>query len=179
MLEIDEDSRLGRETLLGGVRYGAGNIPSDAETADMYEFAVDRLTALGIPRYEISNFSRPGFESVHNLKYWQLLPYIGFGADAHSFDGTQRWQNAESPAEYVASGAGPRPAQANLSEEKFFVGLRLSAGIRPTSDEWRIFEAPIRKFVNEGLLESQGDTLRLTGRGVLLSNEVFQEFLNL
>ena len=179
MLEIDDDSRLGRETLLGGVRYGAANIPSEAETADMYEFAVERLEALGIPRYEISNFARPGFESIHNLKYWQLLPYIGFGADAHSFDGTLRWQNAESPAEYVASGAGSRPAPANLSEEKFFVGLRLSAGIRPTVDEWRIFAAPIRRFVNEGLLESHGDTLRLTGRGVMLSNEVFQEFLNL
>ena len=194
MLEIDDDSRLGRESLLGGVRYGAGNIPTDTETADMYEFAVERLKALGIPRYEISNFARPGFESAHNLKYWQLLPYIGFGADAHSFDGAQRWQNVESPAEYVNCGAGSRPAQfsafgagqvgnlphaANLSEEKFFVGLRLSAGVRPTPNEWRIFEAPIRRSVNEGLLESQGDTLRLTGRGVLLSNEVFQEFLNL
>jgi oxygen-independent coproporphyrinogen-3 oxidase len=179
MLEIDDDSRLGREALLGGVRYSAANIPSDSETADMYEFAVERLKALGIPRYEISNFARPGFESVHNLKYWQLRPYIGFGADAHSFDGTQRWQNAESPAEYVTRGAGPRPAQTNLSEEKFFVSLRLSAGIRPTPDEWRTFAAPIRRFLNEGLLESQGDTLRLTGRGVMLSNEVFQEFLNL
>ena len=96
MLEIDDDSRLGRESLLGGVRYGARNIPSDAETADMYEFAVERLAGLGIPRYEISNFARPGFESVHNLKYWQLRPYVGFGADAHSFDGIQRWPNAES-----------------------------------------------------------------------------------
>jgi oxygen-independent coproporphyrinogen-3 oxidase len=182
MLEIDEDSRLGRESLLGGVRYGAGNIPSDSETADMYEFAVERLGGLGIPRYEISNFARPGFESVHNLKYWQLLPYIGFGADAHSFNGTVRWQNVESAAEYVACGAGSRPAQlgaANLSEEKFFVGLRLSAGIRPSTDEWRIFEAPIRRFVTEGLLESRGDMLRLTSRGVMLSNEIFQEFLNL
>ncbi len=179
MLEIDEDSRLGRETLLGGVRYGAGNIPSESETADMYEFAVERLDALGIPRYEISNFARPGFESVHNLKYWQSLPYIGFGADAHSFDGVLRWQNVESPTEYVAGRLAYSPVEANLSEEKFFVGLRLSGGIRPSPDEWRVFEAPIRRFVNEGLLESQGDTLRLTGRGVMLSNEVFQEFLNL
>jgi oxygen-independent coproporphyrinogen-3 oxidase len=179
MLEIDEDSRLGRESLLGGVRYGAGNIPSEAETADMYEFAVERLEGLGIGRYEISNFARPGFESVHNLKYWRLLPYIGFGADAHSFDGTMRWQNAESPEDYVAGEVGDAPAQANLSEEKFFVGLRLSGGIRPSPDEWRTFDVPIRRFVNEGLLESNGATLRLTGRGVMLSNEVFQEFLNL
>jgi oxygen-independent coproporphyrinogen III oxidase len=187
MLEIDDDSRLGRESLLGGVRYGADNLPTETETADMYEFAVERLEALGIGRYEISNFARPGFESIHNLKYWRLLPYIGFGSDAHSFDGTHRWQNAESPVDYVgnanlpigSSEANRQPHPANLSEEKFFVGLRLSAGIRPTVDEWRIFEAPIRRFVSEGLLESQGETLRLTGRGVMLSNEVFQEFLNL
>jgi oxygen-independent coproporphyrinogen-3 oxidase len=182
MLEIDEDSRLGRESLLGGVRYGAGNIPPESAIADMYEFAVERLDRLGIHRYEISNFARPGFESVHNLKYWELQPYIGFGADAHSFDGTLRWQNVESPVEYAKDGAGRAnrlPHLANLSEEKFFVGLRLTGGIRPSLDEWRAFEAPIRRFVNEGLLESQGDTLRLTSRGVMLSNEVFQEFLNL
>ena len=179
MLEIDEDSRLGRESLLGGLRYGAGNIPSESAIADMYEFAVERLDGLGILRYEISNFARPGFESVHNLKYWQLQPYIGFGADAHSFDGTLRWQNVESPVEYVEHCPQVQPVAANLSEEKFFVGLRLSGGVRPTLDEWRAFEAPIRRFVDEGLLESQGDTLRLTRRGVMLSNEVFQEFLNL
>jgi oxygen-independent coproporphyrinogen-3 oxidase len=179
MLEIDEDSRLGSEKLLGGVRYGAANLPSESETADMYEFAVERLEGLGIQRYEISNFARPGFESVHNLKYWQLAPYIGFGADAHSFDGRLRWQNVESPADYASRAPRMESIAANLAEEKFFVGLRLSGGIRPSPDEWRTFAAPIRRFVDEGLLESQAGTLRLTGRGVMLSNEVFQEFLDL
>jgi len=177
MLEIDDDSRLGREKLLGGVRYGAGRLPSEGETADMYELAVDWLAGLGIPRYEISNFAQPGFESLHNLKYWQLEPYIGFGADAHSFDGTERWRNMESPEEYVGAGSA-EPVAANLMEEKFFVGLRLTRGICPTPQEWRRYEAPIGRFVNEGLLETEGETLRLTRRGVLLSNEVFQEFLN-
>jgi len=176
MLEIDEDSRLGRETLLGGVRYGAANIPSETETADMYEFAVERLAALGARRYEISNFARPGFESAHNLKYWRLEPYIGFGADAHSFDGTVRWQNPESPAEYLA-GAERETVAAHPAEERFFVGLRLMDGIHPSPEEWRRFDAPIRRFVDAGLLEAHGPTLRLTGRGVLLSNEIFQEFL--
>jgi oxygen-independent coproporphyrinogen III oxidase len=179
MLEIDEDSRLGREKLLGGVRYGAGRIPEDAEIADMYEFAVERLESLGIRRYEISNFARPGFESIHNLKYWRLEPYIGFGADAHSFDGTVRWQNVESPSEYVARAPRLEPVPANLAEEKFFVGLRLAEGIRPSPEEWRTFDAPIRRFVEEGLLEARGGTLRLSNQGVLLSNEVFQEFLSL
>ena len=80
MLEVDEDSRLGKEMLLGGVRYGAADAPSDDRTAGFYEMAVERLVSLGIPRYEISNFARPGYESRHNLKYWKLEPYAGFGS---------------------------------------------------------------------------------------------------
>jgi oxygen-independent coproporphyrinogen-3 oxidase len=180
MLEIDDDSRLGREKLLGGVRYGASRLASEDETADMYEVAVDRLEGLGILRYEISNFARPGLESLHNLKYWRLEPYVGFGADAHSFDGTRRWQNPESPADYVAEGGARGLAcQHDPVEEKFFVGLRLTRGIRPTQAEWRRYQEPIRRFTDDGLLETDGETLRLTRRGVLLSNEVFQEFLNL
>src|SRR5438045_4799850 len=131
MVAIDDDRRLGREKLLGGVRYGAGNIPSDSETADMYEIAVEFLENLGIRRYEISNFARPGYESAHNLKYWRLEPYVGFGADAHSFDGNARWQNVESPSEYVVR-APHITHPANLNEERFFVGLRLTDGIRPS-----------------------------------------------
>ena len=71
MLEVDADSRLGQEMLLGGVRYGAADVPGEDLTAEFYETAVARLAAMGIERYEISNFARPGFESVHNLKYWQ------------------------------------------------------------------------------------------------------------
>ena len=178
MLEVDEDSRLGKEKLLGGVRYGAADTPSDDQTADFYESAVERLAALGIPRYEISNFARPGFESHHNLKYWTLAPYVGFGADAHSFDGAMRRQNPESIESYLAG--DPVPAEPGDAEhERFFVGLRLSAGIRPSHEEWERFAQPIRRFVDEGLLESANGMLRLTDRGVMLSNEVFQEFLPL
>jgi oxygen-independent coproporphyrinogen-3 oxidase len=102
MLEVDEDSRLGKEILRGGARYGAGETPGDDDDGgDFYEMAVERLAALGIARYEISNFARPGFESRHNLKYWKLEPYAGFGADAHSFDGRVRRQNPESVEEYL------------------------------------------------------------------------------
>ena len=101
--EIDEDSRLGQEVLLNGKRYGAPDVPSD----DHHRRAAIRNRrsrdgrVCGIQRYEISNFARPGFESLHNLKYWQLEPYAGFGADAHSFDGAMRGQNIESPSDYV------------------------------------------------------------------------------
>jgi oxygen-independent coproporphyrinogen-3 oxidase len=177
MLEVDEDSRLGREMLLGGVRYGAGDIPGEDAIAGFYETAVERLAAMGIPRYEISNFARPGFESLHNLKYWKLQPYAGFGADAHSFDGRMRRQNSESVEAYLSAGPAPPPVAAQAHEERFFVGLRLMAGVRPEPAEWQRFAAPIRRFLDAGLLETDGGVLRLTGRGVLLSNEVFQEFL--
>ena len=181
MLEVDEDSRLGKEMLLGGVRYGALDTPSDEATADFYELAVERLAALGIARYEISNFARPGMESRHNLKYWTLQPYIGFGADAHSFDGRMRRQNPESIDDYLPGAgqpAGQVEATPHLSDERLFLGLRLSAGIHPDAEEWRRFDAPIHRFLDAGLLETDGSVLRLTSRGVLLSNEVFQEFLN-
>ena len=178
MFEIDEDSRLGSEILLNGQRYGAPLVPSEDLTVELYETAVERLALLGIARYEISNFARHGCESKHNLKYWRLEPYVGFGADAHSFDGKQRWQNAETVTEYLEH-AGPltEPAPANLGEEKFFVGLRLAEGVAPTAEEWQRYEQPLSRFLREGLIETQAGTVRLTDRGVLLSNEVFQEFL--
>jgi oxygen-independent coproporphyrinogen-3 oxidase len=184
MLEIDNDSRLGHEVLLNGKRYGAPQVPAEEVTAELYEIAVSELDRMGIQRYEISNFARPGFESLHNLKYWRLEPYVGFGADAHSFDGGMRSQNVESAGGYVdcwKRGQSPRTAStpANHTEERFFVGLRLSEGIRPQPEEWRRFEAPIQRFVDEGLLATDGGRLRLTNRGVLLSNEVFAEFITI
>lgn len=182
MLEVDEDSRLGREVLFQGKRYGAPEIPSDDLIAELYETAVAELDRIGIHRYEISNFGRPGFESLHNLKYWRLEPYLGFGADAHSFDEGLRSQNVESAAEYVEriqQGQSPwlSSIPANQAEERFFVGLRLSEGIRPNAEEWFRFDAPIQRFLSEGLLAQDGEQLRLTNRGVLLSNEVFAEFV--
>jgi oxygen-independent coproporphyrinogen-3 oxidase len=182
MLEVDEDSRLGSEVLLNGKRYGAPDVPSDELTVELYETAVAKLAQLGIERYEISNFARPGFESLHNLKYWRLEPYAGFGADAHSFDGAVRSQNIESPGEYVASmqsGTSACIAQtpANPAEERFFVGLRLTEGVLLQPEEWRKFERPIQRFLADGLLARDRERLRLTDRGVLLSNEVFAEFI--
>jgi oxygen-independent coproporphyrinogen III oxidase len=183
IFEVDEDSRLGGELLAGGARYGASQVPSADATTDLYEYAVERLNATGIPRYEISNFARAGWESRHNLKYWTLEPYVGFGADAHSFDGRERHANVESAAEYVArsrSGNSPRleTTPAILNEERFLVGLRLMRGIEPAEADWRDFEAPIRRFLDAGLLERDGPLLRLSPQGVLLSNEVLQEFLH-
>ncbi|MEO8052428.1 MAG: coproporphyrinogen-III oxidase family protein, partial [Acidobacteriota bacterium] len=172
MLEVDEDSRLGRELLVLGSRYGAGEVPDENAIADFYEAAVECLARLGLERYEISNFARPGFESRHNLKYWKREPYLGFGADAHSFDGTLRWENPEAAADYVAAPAAIERIAAEPLSEQFFLGLRLREGI-----ESNAFPDVIERFVHDGLLERAAGRVKLTPRGVLLSNEVFAEFL--
>jgi len=178
MLEVDEDSRLGLEILNNGPRYGARDIPDDEAIAAMYERAAARLAAAGIPRYEISNFARPGRESRHNLKYWRLEPYLGFGADAHSFAAGRRWQNVESPKDYTeAASTRASESEPNPAEERFFVGLRLAEGVAPSPEEWAAHREPIERFLAAGLLEQAGPRIRLTPRGILLSNEVFQEFL--
>jgi oxygen-independent coproporphyrinogen-3 oxidase len=178
MLEVDDDSRLGAEILTLGKRYGAPDVPGDDQIAEFYETAVARLAGFGIPRYEISNFARPGFESLHNLKYWRREPYLGFGADAHSFDGAARWQNAESAREYVEQFAKGLPFASERfaadAGETFFLGLRLAEGIEA---DWSSFAPAIAEFQRQGLLEIDGQRLRLTPRGVLLSNEVFAEFV--
>lgn len=183
IFEVDEDSRLGKEVLLGGSRYGAQHIPDDELTVELYERAVVRLRLMGIQRYEISNFARPGWESRHNLKYWQLEPYIGFGLDAHSFDGRQRWSNPDTFQAYFEQHDGGNfdsheGKSVDTSEEHFFVGLRLMNGIEPTTEEWSRFHTPIQKWLKAGMLERDGARLRLSERGILVSNEIFQEFID-
>jgi oxygen-independent coproporphyrinogen-3 oxidase len=183
LFELDEDSALGKEALIGGIRYGASLLPSDDKAAEFYEQAVERLRGLGLQRYEISNFALPGWESRHNLKYWRLEPYAGFGLDAHSFDGHLRRANTDDLTRYLTRIESGEPAcddisESDLSEERFFIGLRQSAGIQPAKDEWVRFRSAIDYGIESGLLETNGITLKLTNRGILLSNEIFQEFLN-
>src|SRR5262249_373527 len=84
MLEVDEDSRLGRELLAGGKRYHAHDVPNEEQVVRSYETACEFLERHGVRQYEISNFARQGMESMHNLKYWKRQPYFGFGLDAAS-----------------------------------------------------------------------------------------------
>jgi len=174
MLEVDEDSRLGRELLAAGLRYGAPDVPSEDAIASFYEIAAERLRQVGIERYEISNFARPGFESRHNLKYWRREPYLGFGADAHSFDGQARWQNPETVAEYAAGFPPPERLPADARGEQWFLGLRLSEGVEIR--EPNEFSEVIDRIVSSGFAERSGSRVRLTSRGILVSNEIFAEF---
>ena len=177
IFEMDEESRLGKEAMLGGVRYGAAILPSDDLIADLYEVATDRLHDHGIYRYEISNFAEPGRESKHNLKYWKLEQYVGFGLDAHSFEGGRRWGNPDTLDDYLDGSGAPSYKASDTGEEHFFVGLRLTRGIEPTAAEWSRFAEPIEKWTSMGMLQRDGGTLRLSNHGILLSNEVLQEFI--
>ena len=193
MLEIDEDSRLGRELIAGGTRYHAHFVPDEELMADLYDAACRRLNAAGIAQYEISNFAREGCESRHNLKYWTRQPYLGFGVDAHSMllsahgdlDAV-RFSSSDSLEQYVAEAALNRTEvsrQAAL-EESFFLGLRLNRGIdlaelreRFGNREIEIVSPVLTELISAGLLERQGDKVWLSARGRLLSNEVFERFL--
>jgi oxygen-independent coproporphyrinogen-3 oxidase len=244
MLEVDEDSRLGREMLKGGARYRAGLVPHEDAIASMYERAIERLEAARLHQYEISNFSLPGFESRHNLRYWQRRPYLGVGLDASSMllsdptlapkphdhviaeevapvsiscgktlQGSQevsgrdfsraeraaksKW--ASAPAQALRStttddlkayldGSGfvetawLSPAQQH--EEAWFLGLRTNAGVDVAALHHEFgpeLLAPaletVERLAEDGLLIFDGARAQLTARGRLISNNVFQEFL--
>ena len=191
MLEVDEDSRLGRELLAGGQKYHAHFVPDEDLIADLYELACVRLNAEGIQQYEISNFAREGFESKHNLKYWMRQPYLGFGVDAHSMlhansaEDAVRFSNPDSLEKYVAGMAKEctMVSRDAALQESFFLGLRMNAGvdlnqISGSLNGIRAFESCISDLVETGLLDRDGAKLCLTPRGRLLSNEVFQRFVS-
>jgi len=222
MLEVDEDSRLGREMLKGGARYRAGLVPNEDAIARMYERALERLQAAGLHQYEISNFCRPGFESRHNLRYWQRRPYLGVGLDASSMlrtpamqcesslvsgrdfsrAGTEiqssgalapvgisvlRTTTTDDLSAYLAgTGASETEwlAPAQQHEEAWFLGLRTNAGVDVAALRMEFGDElvdpaleTVERLAEDELLVFDGKRARLTARGCLISNDVFQEFL--
>jgi len=202
MLEVDEDSRLGRELLSGGVRYHAGLVPSDDTMARMYENAIERLTSAGLPQYEISNFAAPDLASRHNLRYWQRRPYLGIGLDASSMLHASKSSGNDAQARYVLRSTTTDDLKAYLEvsqppetvwlsmekqhEEAWFLGLRLNDGVSVSALRREFgnqmvapaLEIAVR-LADLDLLTFDGETARLTGQGRLLSNDVFQEFLEI
>jgi oxygen-independent coproporphyrinogen-3 oxidase len=191
MLEVDEDSRLGRELIAGGQKYHAHFVPDEDLTADMYEIACERLNTAGIPQYEISNFARPGFESKHNLKYWTRQPYLGFGVDAHSMlhasgASAVRFSNPDVLEAYIGGAVcEPSIVSEDLAlQEEFFLGLRLNRGVNLAEltarygDAKAAFHDSISELLATGLFQRSDDFIRLTSRGRLLSNEAFERFIS-
>jgi putative oxygen-independent coproporphyrinogen III oxidase len=193
LFEVDEKSRLGSEILRHGVRYHADAIPGEDFVADAYDQAREALRKAGYVQYEISNFALPGSPSLHNRKYWQLKPYMGLGAGAHSSDGQSRWENATSVEEYerrLRQGESPICEQRRLTpatqlEEFFFLGLRqlegidlADAGRRWGSEPVERWSQKIAALENDGWLERCNGCVRLADKALLVSNEVFQEFIS-
>lgn len=194
MLEVDEDSRLGREVLGGGARYFAGMVPEDDAIAEMYAIAIERLGQAGLGQYEISNFSRTGFESRHNLRYWQRRPYLGLGLDASSaLQGADRSlmrsTTTDDLSSYLAGKGAVESSWLSLErqhEEAWFLGLRMNAGVDVAAVEREFGRVAVGRAMEvvgrlkvDGLLSSDGKTVRLTAQGRLLSNFVFEEFLGM
>jgi oxygen-independent coproporphyrinogen-3 oxidase len=193
MLEVDEDSRLGRELLAGGTRYHAHFVPDEEAMADFYLAACEWLESAGIAQYEISNFAREGFESQHNLKYWKRQPYLGFGVDAHSmlYSATPnidaiRFAASDSLERHMSGVGLQRTAVSRRAalEESLFLGLRLTRGVSLLELSAKFGQEPvdtaravIAEFVESGLMERRGDLVCLTSRGRLISNEVFERFI--
>ena len=166
----------------------------------MYSLAIERLKKAGLEQYEISNFSRPGMESRHNLRYWQRRPYLGLGLDASSMlaslatasIGMEPVLRSTTTGDLKAYLAGDAPIEsawispARQFEEAWFLGLRRNAGVEVAALEQefgRDLVAPALKVVERlseaGLVACDGNKLRLTPQGQLLSNDVFQEFIGL
>lgn len=159
-------------------------IPSEDDQADMYLYAVDLLERHGYRQYEISNFARPGFESRHNLKYWRLGDYIGFGAAAHSNLGNLRYSYTRNVREYISGVLGEENiideeeelTDFNRAAEYLMLGMRTARGIsreeytRLYRSSFDALEEVLDAFVTNGWAVREGDRWHFTAGGFLVSN---------
>lgn len=164
----------------------------DDDAAAMYTIAMERLEAVGLRQYEISNVARAGRQSRHNWKYWSDGEWLGFGCGAHSTQDGVRWKNVSATEDYIeriSRQASPRVDVRRLSADErlgdaLFTGLRLVDGIdlsvidiRYSVDVWARFGDELQTFVDAGCLRHEGDSLRLTREGMLIAHEVMAVFV--
>ena len=167
-------------------------LPTQDTEAEMYEMLMDTMEEHGLRQYEISNFAKPGFESRHNLVYWNNDEYYGFGAGAHGYVNGERVSNHGPLKKYMEplkQGELPRlsvhPVPKNeRMEEEMFLGLRKTKGVslerfreRYNQDAGDVFKDQIEELLERGLIECRDGFLSLTRKGKLLGNEVFQSFI--
>lgn len=166
--------------------------PDEDLMAALYYAFVDRATAEGYEHYEISNFCRPGHHSRHNLKYWSDQPYLGLGCSAHSYDLTRRWWNLPTPTAYSAAMRTQGTARVGIlsltpeerAREALFLGLRRREGINLSDFSQRYgidvltrYGPDLESLREYGLIEWEGEQLKLTRKGLILANEVFTVFV--
>ncbi|HEX8284087.1 MAG TPA: radical SAM family heme chaperone HemW [Pyrinomonadaceae bacterium] len=189
LLEVHEGTPLAEQ-----IRAGRYTDPDPDLAAEMYRLMAERTRAAGYEQYEISNFCVAGRESRHNMKYWTGAPYFGFGCSAHSFDGSRtRWSNERDALAYVKLIEEKGSAVVTLDEldereagaEALFLGLRLLGRGVNLAEHRALYRRDVRadyaedlaRFGEAGLLRFDGEVLRLTPEGALLSNEVFSAFV--
>lgn len=171
-------------------------VPDEDTAAEMYEWTIAHLDAVGYEHYEISNWARRDphrdFRAQHNLRYWRNQPYLGIGAGAHSCFAGARFSTVLAPTKYLQLVEQRQSSVAEWEEvsreramaETLMLGLRLSEGVslsefrsRFGCDLFTVFGETVAELSGYGLLERRAERLRLTHRGKLLGNEVFQRFL--
>jgi len=184
LLEIHEGTPLAEQ-----IRSRRQPLPDEEIAAEMYELLLERMPAAGYAQYEVSNFSKPGFESKHNSKYWLLEPVYAFGVSAHSFDGTQRYANERDTAQYVQLIEEKMTSETmreniDAASEFVFLGLRMTNGIDLAVFENRFgfnlrqkYGRQLETLFESELVEIYEDRLLLTRKGMLFSNEVFSVFV--
>lgn len=163
-------------------------IPSEEEERAMYEATGRILKEQGYLHYEISNYAKPGRECCHNLGYWQRRDYLGFGLGASTLLNPVRYKNTEDLEAYLGGDFSKKEffvlTKDNQIEETMFLGLRVLEGV--SKEQFReqfscelrvVYRKELEKLEKEGLLEEEGDFVRLTSRGIDLSNPVLAEFL--
>jgi oxygen-independent coproporphyrinogen-3 oxidase len=172
-------------------RGGWSQAPDD-DAAEMYVRGMERLERAGLAQYEISNVSRQGRESRHNLKYWTDGEWMAFGCGAHGTRHGVRWKNVSGTDEYVRrvmDGGDPVTERRPMGidervEEAMFTGLRLTDGVdmrevgaRYAVDVWRRYGGRLQPFLDAGVLRKEGTRLRLTREGMLVANEIMAVFV--
>lgn len=186
-LQVEDGTAFARQRAAGALE-----LPAEDACEEMYDYMTQELPRQGYARYEISNFARPGFESRHNLSYWQDVPYLGVGVAAHSYLDGQRYANAASLASYLerirqgeAVYAEEEPATREIQMEEFcFLALRTARGIDKQRFRERfgvtlssVYAAAIRRMKAKGLLAEDAQTVHLTENGMKYGNWVFEAFL--
>ena len=180
----------GTEPLYRSVKNGAESLPDEDSVADWYIMSLDHLSKAGYAQYEISNFALPGFQCRHNLKYWMGIPVRGFGLGSHSYDGKCRYANNADLNTYfkcVEEGNPPiewcrQTSETERLQETLFLRLRLCEGVdwdwlECTFPQTERYKKLLQDFGSKGLIEWQGTNVHLTRSGMLLSNEIFQQFV--
>lgn len=141
------------------------SLPDEDETADMYLKTIRCLNDLGLKQYEISNFSKKGYESRHNIKYWKLIPYLGIGKSAHSFRNGERFYY-DRDFNLINDGIG------GSREEAVMLGLRLNEGVNKD-----LIKNDFTSFIKMGFIEDKGEKIALTPKGMLVSNIIINELI--